>query len=408
MESPRSPAAAMACWLTIGLCVFVSGIQLYRITGHLITWQRRQEPVPAFGGVDVVYFYEPTCPACQIASPAVLELRRRYPRYRIARVDTSSSAGIALQEEYSNAYGVPARDRDRIPTAFAGHRYFVGADAITVDLTAYLRTAVLTRPSPHLLPHEQGRAILAQRFRSLGAAPVLVAGLVDSINPCSIATMVFFISFLTWAGRQPRDLLWIGGFFTLGVFVTYFLIGLGLLQAMHSLRAVPLLGRLLYPAAAIVTLLLALISFLDYRRARQGQTGQIALQLPRRLKLRIHQAIRAQLGVRHLALAALVTSVFVSAVEFTCTSQVYLPTLMYMAQAGNHRLRATFLLLLYNLMFVLPLIAFFTAAYFGVSARTMAKLATRHAATAKLAMCLLFIGFTVYLCTISVRMFVPG
>jgi hypothetical protein len=381
---------------------------MVQIGRGLVSWQRRQEPIPAFGQADLVYFYEPTCPACQIASPTILELRRQYLHYRIARVDTSGPAGIALQEEYYHAYRVPARDRGRIPIAFAGRRYFLGASPIVTSLPAYLRAGDLPRPSRSRGPRESGDATLTRRFQSLGLVPVLVAGLVDSINPCAIATLIFFLSCLTLGGRKPRDLLWIGGLFTLGVFVTYFLVGLGLLRTLHSLQAVPVLARALYPIAAFITFVLAAVSFLDYRRARAGQTSHITLQLPRALKLRIHQAIRTQLGLRHLALAAFATAVVVSALEFTCTSQVYLPTLMYMAQAGNQRLRATLLLLLYNLMFVLPLIVIFLAASLGVSTRTLARLATRHTATAKLAMSLLFVGFTIYLCIASVRMLAAG
>ena len=153
---------------------------------------------------------------------------------------------------------------------------------------------------------------------------------------------------------------------------------------------------------------LAALSFRDYQRARRGETAEIALQLPRGVKLQIHQVIRTQMRVRHLALAAFSTAVLVSALQFVCTSQIYLPTLMYMAQVGGQRLRAISLLLLYNLMFVLPLIVIFLSAYFGVSARTMAKLAARHTATAKLAMSLLFVGFTLYLCTVTARMFASG
>ena len=64
-----------------------------------------------------------------------------------------------------------------------------------------------------------------------------------------------------------------------------------------------------------------------------------------------------------------------------------------------HVIEAISLLLLYNLMFVLPLIVLFVAAYFGVSARSMAKLASRHAATIKLVMSFVFIGFTLYALT---------
>jgi hypothetical protein len=38
----------------------------------------------------------------------------------------------------------------------------------------------------------------------------------------------------------------------------------------------------------------------------------------------------------------------------------------------------------------------------------MAKLAARHTATAKLATSLLFAGFTLYLCTVTARLFTSG
>jgi cytochrome c biogenesis protein CcdA len=424
----------------VGLCLLVASVQVGRIARLLVTWGRRQEPVLAFGQADVVYFYEPTCLACQIASPAILELRRYYPRYRIARVDSSTPRGLALQEEYNLAYRVPLHDRDRVPAAFAGRRSFIGAAAILTDLPAYLRNTSLVRPSRRLRPDERGHATLAQRLRSLGALPVLVAALVDSVNPCAIATLVFFLSYLTWAGCRPRDLVWIGGLFTLGVFVTYTLIGLGLLQALRSLSGISVLARALYPAAALVTLVLAAVSFLDYRRTRHGETGRVALQLPRGLRRQIHWAIRGRfaparslttgrnragagacpyeppggrgrpprLPSARLALTALSTAVLVSGLEFTCTSQVYLPTLIYMARSGDQRLRATSLLLLYNLVFVLPLILLSVAAALGTSTRSLAKLAVRHAAAARLAMSLLFIGFSIYLVKVTVQLFVPG
>jgi cytochrome c biogenesis protein CcdA len=390
--------------LIIGLCAVTAGTQVARIARRLIVWRRRQEPIPAFGQVDLVYFYEPTCPACRTASPRIEAIRRRYPRYRVAGVNTTDPAGIALQEEYNRAYGVPRREQDHIPAVFAGRRYFIGADAIDQELPAYLAAGPLSRPvSP---PREAGAALLARRFHSLGAAPVVLAGLVDSVNPCAIATLVFFLSYLALGGRRPRDLLWIGGLFTVGTFTTYFLIGLGLLRVLHSLRFFPVLGRALYPTAALVTLALAGFSFHDFRQARQG--ARMSLQLPRRVTLRIHQVIRSQLGLRRIAAAAFTSAVLVSTLQFVCTSQIYLPALMYMAQAGDQRLRAIGLLALYNLAFVLPLIGIVTAAAYGVSTRRLAQLAVRHAAGAKLAMSLLFVGFTVYLVSISVRLFSTG
>jgi hypothetical protein len=133
--------------LLTALCVLTAGSQLIRMVRAVAHGpQEWVEVVPAFGQADVVYFGEPTCPACKAASPAVTDLQRRYPRYRLARVDVSTRAGDALQEQYYRAYKVPTRDRDRIPIAFAGHRYFLGSVAITEDLRHYLGAGPL--PSP--------------------------------------------------------------------------------------------------------------------------------------------------------------------------------------------------------------------------------------------------------------------
>src|SRR5438128_6853345 len=183
MKSVRSAAATAACCLIVGLCAIAAGTQITRTARRLVTWQRQQEPVPAFGEADIVYFSEPTCPACQQASPSIELLRRQYPQFHIARVNTAAPAGIALQEEYNRTYRVPRRDQDRIPIAFAGGRYFMGVNEVTKKLPAYLHSGPLVRPSRQLRPREGGRTILTQRFQSLGPAPVVVAGLVDSINP---------------------------------------------------------------------------------------------------------------------------------------------------------------------------------------------------------------------------------
>jgi len=154
MRSRRSILAIASYTSVLVLCTLLTCVQVARITRHLVTRQQK-EPVPAFGEADVVYFFAPTCPACKVTSPTIGRLRRQYPQYRIARVDTATPAGIALQEEYSQAYKLPAREQGRIPIAFAGRRHFLGITEITRELPAYLRVAA---PGSRLLaPGEEKR-----------------------------------------------------------------------------------------------------------------------------------------------------------------------------------------------------------------------------------------------------------
>jgi hypothetical protein len=385
--------------------------------GTVPTWvlpASMPEPsVPALGAAETVFFYDPNCPACKMAQPVVDKLERQYPQYRWARVNVSYPRGMELAEQYFQHYNVPERDRGQIPVLFAGDRTFQGYPAIQKELPAYLQQVRLSRPQPRQAADSAAAAVAAirRRFALLRVAPVVVAGLVDSINPCAIATLIFFLAYLAYAGRKPRELLAVGAAFTAGVFLTYLLIGLGLLRVLHSLPVTTTLGRWIYPLAGFVTLVLAAVSLSDYLKARRGQTAAITLQMPRRLKLWTHRVIRERMGpgsaisVGRLAAAAFVTALMVSALEFTCTSQVYLPTLMYMVQVEGHRLRAVALLVLYNLMFVAPLIALFMLAYYGVNSRTIAAFFVRKTAATKLAMALLFVGFSIYLFVVGARMF---
>ena len=57
---------------------------------------------------------------------------------------------------------------------------------------------------------ETAQKSIVDRFRSLGVFTVVLAGLVDGLNPCAFATLVFFVSYLTISGRKGRDVLTVG------------------------------------------------------------------------------------------------------------------------------------------------------------------------------------------------------
>ena len=103
-----------------------------------------------------------------------------------------------------------------------------------------------------------------ERFRTLGLSAVAAAGLVDGLNPCAFATLIFLVSYLAFVGRERREVLLVGLAFSLSVFVTYFLVGLGLLRAFQSVSIVPLVGRFVYLGAAGLALAFGILSLYDY------------------------------------------------------------------------------------------------------------------------------------------------
>ncbi len=60
---------------------------------------------------------------------------------------------------------------------------------------------------------------------------VAAAGLMDGVNPCALAVILLLIAFLYTVRRARQEIFALGSAYILAVYGAYFLIGLGLLQA---------------------------------------------------------------------------------------------------------------------------------------------------------------------------------
>ena len=70
------------------------------------------------------------------------------------------------------------------------------------------------------------------------SASLVLAGLVDGINPCAFATIIFLLSYLQVTRRRPVEIAQVGLSFIIGVFITYFLLGLGLVEMVLKVQSV--------------------------------------------------------------------------------------------------------------------------------------------------------------------------
>jgi hypothetical protein len=236
---------------------------------------------------------------------------------------------------------------------------------------------------------------IIQRFKSFSVLAVLGAGLLDGVNPCAFTTIIFFVSYLAVMGRRGRDILFVGASFTAAVFATYLLVGIGVLGFVHSLDFIRSLSRFVYLATGLFCLVLAGLSLFDLYRIRQGRIQDIALKLPERLQQRVHKAIRQGRNIRNYVWAAFVTGFAVSLLELACTGQVYLPTIIFVSGVPDLRVNAYAYLVLYNLMFILPLVVIFVLVFYGTTSKQLTGFFTRNAAVVKLLTAMLFaaLGF---------------
>ena len=241
------------------------------------------------------------------------------------------------------------------------------------------------------------------RFLSFGLFTVLGAGLIDGINPCAFTVLIFFISFLNFIGYRKRELLILGSVFILSVFLTYILIGFGLFKALQSLEAFGAVAKIISLSIASLAIVLGLYSVYDwYRYRKTGNPDEIKLRLPNAIKLKIQRIVQNASRNKTRTLVDLACAVFISGftvsiLESVCTGQTYVPTITYVLKTPELRAKAFLYLVLYNVMFVLPLGIIFAAALRGVSSEMFSRMARKHLGAIKLLTAGLFFSLGILL-----------
>jgi len=173
--------------------------------------------------------------------------------------------------------------------------------------------------------------------------PVLVmAAIVDSINPCAFSVLLLTIGFLLSLGKARRNVLTTGLSYVLGVFTVYILIGLGILRVL-TVFGIP---RFMSYVGALIIICFGLLDILNH----YFPNFPIRLKLPQGS----HGPI-ARLMEKGSVPAAFLLGGFVGLVEFPCTGGPYLFVLGMLHDTAT-ALSGFGYLVLYNLIFVLPLI----------------------------------------------------
>ncbi len=358
-------------------------------------------------GICVAFFYSPTCEHCHRVDQLLSSLENRYPQIKVNRFNAIREENAELKEAFDILYDVPEKKRASVPAVYVGDYYFIGgleAEGIEDAVNIYLETGSPCSCTDFMEAHDMSRDSIINRFKSFSFITIVFAGLVDSVNPCAFAGIIFFISYLAITGRKGKILL-IGVLYALGVFAAYLSISFGFTKFITYTEQASIISKLIYPITGIVALAFAAYSFLDYRKAKQGRTEDMTLQLPQRYKKTIHSIIRKFMGFRYLLLTATVVGFVISLFEFLCTGQVYLPTIIYIMSVPELKSQAAFYLILYNLLFILPLIAIFTAAYLGTTSRQLQQILIDKSAVIKLATAVFFLLLGAYLITTSLRLF---
>ncbi len=341
-------------------------------------------------------FKAKTLPAAEAASGA---------RLRLELYDILSAEGYKRCESRLAELGYAFKV---FPVLIIGNNAYQGNAAIEAQLLPELkhyaefgsfRARLAEPPATGIEPADSassaGRRTETAPGMPLGSAmrwaalPIFLAGLVDGINPCAFTTLLFFMSYLGLRGGGKERMALAGLSFAAGVFIAYFLLGLGLFNALRlggRLEALRLALKLIMSG---LTALFCALSVRDIILYKRGKGSDMALKLPEALRARIGRSIRE--GVRSTAFFSglFATGALVALLELACTGQVYFPAISIMVQTDLSWLGLGSLFL-YNVAFITPLLAVLALALFGVSQDTVRAYFIRHIVLSKAMVAVLF------------------
>ncbi len=221
---------------------------------------------------------------------------------------------------------------------------------------------------------------------------IIAAALADSINPCVFGVLIFLLAYMTTVFKNKTKMLIAGLIYVLSVYITYFLLGMGILTLAYTAG----LAKPFYWFAAILAIAAGLVEIKDFFWYGKGFSLQMIPGAAERIER--YTLLMKKIELRHPYFGFVVSAflgVFVVFVELPCTGAPYLAILGLLSK-GSYAAGIP-LLLLYNLVFILPLFIIIGLVYTGYASKNMERWRKKHRGTMRLAIGLFLLALGAYM-----------
>jgi len=287
--------------------------------------------------VTLEYFYIPPskfgyCPTCY--DPAIdniiqnITTKYNASQVFVDRIDVTTTTGGERFNNYSLT-GIPT-----VVITHQSHQYKVPKENITFQNLDSIISQILGGSVVNPPPNNEASVGITLPL-------VIVSALVDGINPCAFALLVFFLSYLFSIQQSRGKILAMGSTYIIGLFVTYFLIGFGILRSVSIFGIEHFFGLV----GVILMIALGVVAIADYMAP-----GRFSIKFPSKAVPTFKSTVQ-----KATIPAALLLGGFVGLCEFPCTGAIYGGVLAYLATETTYFSGVVYLIL-YNLIFVLPLV----------------------------------------------------
>ncbi len=316
------------------------------------------------------FFYGNGCSHCENVKPLIAALQAKYPELHIEMLEindnkTNREKFLAMLLQYRS------RRRGGIPTIFIGENALIGETEIKDHfeekiLAEKQRIASGTPANPVNLTSVSTGTLPATP--ALSPYMVIFAALVDSSNPCGLSVLVFLLISMAAAGDRKRILL-VGGIYITAMFLFHLLVGIGLFSAI----AISGLTKPFSIMGGVIALVLGIVTLADVLRNKETYL------------LSIPESGKGLLGtyIRKATLpAAFILGILAGILGFSCTGGIYISILGLMGRDMTVMAGLPYLVL-YNLIFVLPLVLVTLLFAYGLSPERAERWRTENKRTTR-------------------------
>lgn len=315
----------------------------------------------------IIYFGLDSCSECIKTNKILDDIQKNYnEKINILKYDIGNKENESLFLSYVDYLNIETQ----VPLVILGDKYYNNLKDIQNNLQNDLDN-MGNEIENNVNINLQGMTIEEEKtFRkdyigNLSILAIMVAGLLDGVNPCALAMLIFFLTYIMTAKNSNKNILGIGIVYSIATFITYFTIGMGLIKFVHQLPNLSLVLKIIYTATILMCSVLLIITFKDYINVKRGNYKDVKTQLTKGMKHRIHDQIRKRTNIKTIYTSAFLIGIIVSILEFMCTGQVYLPTISYLITLGEHKTTMIIYLTLYNIMFIVPILILTFSIYLG-------------------------------------------
>jgi len=303
-----------------------------------------------------LYFYSETCVHCKQVNE-YFQKQGIYEKYDIQKIETSGPYNYEYLNDFFEAFGIPGEKRG-VPAIFFENKVIIGGQPIIDSFEKEIsQVEALEFPSPEAIKDSLQKDDRTVQSGNVSVAILVWAALVDAINPCAFAVLILLVATVA-SSKGKKESLYSGLLFSLSIFVSYFLMGLGIYKAIGFFN----LPQIFSIVIGILAILIGLANLKDFFWYGKGFVMEVPFSWRPKMQA-IIKRVTSPLG-------ALGVGFVVSIFLLPCTSGPYLVILGLLAQK-KEMARTISLLVLYNLIFILPMILITIGMYFGVRARRL-------------------------------------